>query len=85
MEILMILSGLGLRKTKPNKANIRKVKRKKAKGKIRVNPELLRMVVLKKQSQFSSGQIGVKSYMKGKYEETPRFGRRKNKANQSMS
>jgi len=39
---------------------------------------------LKKQSQFARGQIGVKYYMKGDYEEFHALRRRKNKAKQSQ-
>ena len=36
---------------------------------------------LKKQSQFTPGQIGIKSYMKGNYGNIATCGLRKNKAN----
>jgi hypothetical protein len=65
-------------KTKPI---LGKGKSKKAKGKMRVNPEFLRRCYLKKQSQFAGGQIGVNSYLKGNYGNMPVFGLQKNKAN----
>jgi hypothetical protein len=39
---------------------------------------------LKKQSQFESTQIGVRSFMKGDYENKVAGGDEKNKANQSQ-
>ena len=39
---------------------------------------------LKKQSQFASGQIGVKSYLKGVYGNIAAWEARKNKAKQSQ-
>jgi hypothetical protein len=39
---------------------------------------------LKKQSQFASGKIGVKSFTKGEYGNKPACGAQKNKANQSQ-
>jgi hypothetical protein len=39
---------------------------------------------LKKQSQFHSGQIGLKSYLKGIYDNIPSFRAWKNKANLSL-
>jgi len=40
---------------------------------------------LKKQSQFAGGQIGVRSYLKGDYDNITACGARKNKAKQSQS
>jgi hypothetical protein len=65
-------------KTKPI---LGKGKSKKAKVKMRVNPELLRIGNLKKQSQSLKGQNGVNSYMKGYYGKITAFVARKNKAN----
>jgi hypothetical protein len=39
---------------------------------------------LKKQSQFASGAIGAKSYLKGDYGNMPARGDQKNKAKQSQ-
>ena len=59
----MILSGFGRQKTNPiqsqTKPILGKGKSKKAKGKMKVNPEFLRRGYLKKQSQFAGGKIGV--------------------------
>ena len=41
--------------------------------------------VLKKQSQFAGGRIGVKSYVKGEYGKIPDSGAGENKAKQSQS
>ena len=46
---------------------------------MRVNPEFLRRGYLKKQSQFAGSQIGVNSYMKGKYGKIGICGARKTK------
>ncbi|MFC1795242.1 hypothetical protein ACFL3Q_16855 [Planctomycetota bacterium] len=68
-------------KTKPIS---RKGKSKKAKGKMRVNPELLRRCYLKKQSQYHKGQINVNiEYIKC-YDRFSSLRVRKNKANQSQ-
>jgi len=40
---------------------------------------------LKKQSQFVSARIGVKSYIKGYYDNKPAGGAEENKAKQSQS
>jgi hypothetical protein len=60
----------GLEKTKPNKANF-------------LAPSTAGGLItkLKKQSQFSVGQISLTSYMKGDYDIIILFGARKNKAN----
>ena len=65
-------------KTKPI---IGKGKSKKAKGKMRVNLEVLRQGDLKKQSQFQKGQNGVKSISTMVYGDYGRCRQRKNKAN----
>jgi len=52
---------------------------------MRVNPEFLRRGYLKKQSQFAGGQIGVNSYLKGKYGNMAVCGTRKTKPKQSQS
>ena len=51
---------------------------------MRVNPEFLRRGYLKKQSQFAGGQIGVNSYLKGKYGNMAVCGTRKTKPKQSQ-
>jgi len=48
------------------------------------NPKRVERVHLKKQTQFTAGQIGVKSYMKGYYGNKPACGAEKNKAKQSQ-
>jgi hypothetical protein len=46
-----------------------------------LNPRRFDGCVLKKQTQFFEGKIGVNYYLKGDYDNIPPCGARKNKAN----
>jgi len=78
MEVFTILGGFGQLKTKPNKANFRRNDILSAEG-LRLPQSLrsfamtLRVCYLKKQSQFAYGQTDATFYLKGFYEEKPRF------------
>ena len=68
----MIYGNLDRWRLRENKANSKPIlgkgKSKKAKGKMRENPEFFRRGNLKKQTQFPDGQSGANSYLKEIYD-----------------